>query len=105
MTVFFWFPRLAPGGVLIVEDIQPTKPANTFRSKFLPQMMHDLHFCGNPDFKEHERFATLRPLLRSIHCELHVCVFERNSEPAIPDLSRDLSTPPAHALDPRAYPA
>lgn len=103
-TVFFWFPRLAPRGVLVVEDIQPTDAANPFRAKFLPQMMHDLHFCGNPDtLREVERFPTLRPLLNSIHCELHVCVFERNDEPAVPDLSRELSTQPAHALDPAAY--
>ena len=46
-SVFFWFPRVAPGGVVIIEDIQPTLAANAFRSKFLPQIMHDLHYCGN----------------------------------------------------------
>ena len=102
-TVFFWFPRLAPRGVLVVEDIQPSNQANPFRAKFLPQMLHDLHYCGNPEFKEVERFPTLRPLLNSIHCELHVCVFERNDEPAVPDLSRELSTQPKHALNPAAY--
>ena len=59
-SVFFWFPRVAPGGVVIVEDIQPTKAANAFRSKFLPQIMHDLHYCGNKgvgELQEVERAA------------------------------------------------
>ena len=104
-TVFFWFPRIEPGGVLVVEDIQPTEVANPFRAKFLPQMYHDLHFCGNPSDKvqDVERFPTLRPLLKSIHCELHICVFERNGAPAVPDLSRALSAAPRHALAPMAF--
>jgi hypothetical protein len=37
-SVFFWFPRIEPGGLLIVEDIQPTNDANHFRTNFLPQV-------------------------------------------------------------------
>ena len=47
-TVFFWFPRIQPRGLLIVEDIQPISEANAFRTQFLPQIMKDLHFCGDP---------------------------------------------------------
>ena len=43
-TVFFWFPRIAPRGLLVVEDIQPIQEANAFRTQFLPQIMKDLHF-------------------------------------------------------------
>lgn len=41
-SVFFWFPRIEPGGLLIVEDIQPINEANRFRTQFLPQVRH---FC------------------------------------------------------------
>lgn len=38
-TVFFWFPKIEPRGMLIVEDIQPILDANAFRTQFLPQIM------------------------------------------------------------------
>lgn len=99
-TVFFWFPRIEPGGMLIVEDIQPIEEANLFRTQFLPQIMSDLHFCGDPKQKPDEAcFPQLYPLLQSIHCEMHICVFERNQVPAIPDLSIEESSVPSNALD------
>ena len=51
-SIFFWFPRIEPGGILIIEDVQPIEEANLFRTQFLPQIMSDLHFCGDP--KEHK---------------------------------------------------
>ena len=107
-TLFFWFPKIAPGGLLIVEDIEPIKTANKFRTEFLPQIMRDLHYCGhsnevNKNFIADDPlcFPTLQPLLASIHCEMHICVFERNEEPARLDLTEEQLTKPSHALDAR----
>jgi hypothetical protein len=98
-TVIFWFPRIEPRGLLIVEDIQPIHEANAFRTQFLPQIMKDLHYCGDPKQDSDELcFPTLFPLLASIHCEMHICIFERNDHPAI-EPSLENSTLPANALD------
>lgn len=105
-TVFFWFPRIEPGGLLIVEDIQPTSDSNKFRTQFLPQMISDLHFCGDPKFQEREPcFPLLQSLLHSIHCEMHICIFERNQKPALPDLPLEESKIPSHALNAAACPS
>jgi hypothetical protein len=99
-SFFFWFPRIEPGGFLVIEDIQPIQDANRFRTDFLPQIMSDLHFCGDPkESKDEACFPTLHPLLHSIHCEMHICIFERNQKPAIPDFSLELSKSPPNALD------
>ena len=98
-TVFFWFPKIEPRGLLIVEDIQPISEANAFRTQFLPQIMKDLHFCGDPKQQPDELcFPTLFPLLASIHCEMHICIFERNDNPA-KELSLVESVLPQNALD------
>ena len=98
-TIFFWFPRIEPRGMLIVEDIQPIQEANAFRTQFLPQIMKDLHFCGDPKQQPDELcFPTLFPLLASIHCEMHICVFERNDHPA-KEPSVEESKIAANALD------
>mmetsp|Transcript_12280 Transcript_12280/g.20790 ORF Transcript_12280/g.20790 Transcript_12280/m.20790 type:complete len:132 (-) Transcript_12280:114-509(-) len=98
-SVFFWFPRLEPGGLLVVEDIQPIGEANKFRTQFLPQILSDLHYCGDPKLPDEPCFPTIQPLLASVHCEMHICVFGRNDMPAQPELSLDLSTMPNGALD------
>jgi hypothetical protein len=99
-SMFFWFPRIEPGGMLIVEDIQPIHDANRFRTQFMPQIMSDLHFCGDPKQPPDELcFPTLFPYLQSIHCEMHICVFERNQKPADHNLSLEASTSPPNALD------
>lgn len=36
MSLFFWFPCLQPGGLMIVEDIEPSAVANRFRTDILP---------------------------------------------------------------------
>lgn len=98
-TVFFWLPRIEPRGLLIVEDIQPISEANAFRAQFLPQLMHDLHYCGDPkEAADSICFPTLFPFLASIHCEMHICVFERNDAPS-KELSLEESTIPKSALD------
>jgi len=97
-SLFFWFPRIEAGGILVVEDIQPTTDANKFRTDVLSQIMKDLHYCGSPDFKDKMCFPTLQPLLQSIHCEMHICIFERNMEPAIEPNKEDSMMPP-HALN------
>jgi hypothetical protein len=85
---------------MIVEDIQPIEKANLFRTQFLPQIMADVHFCGDPKEKKDEAcFPQLYPLLQSVHCEMHICVFERNDRPALPNLSIEDSKPPLNALD------
>lgn len=99
-SVFFWFPRIEPGGILIIEDVQPISEANLFRTQFLPQLMSDLHFCGDPmQSKDEACFPQLYPFLQSIHCEMHICVFERNDKEALPNLSIEDSKPPPNALD------
>lgn len=97
-TVFFWFPRIAPHGFLIVEDVQPIPEANRFRTQFLPQIMSDLHYCGDPALADEPCFPTLQPLLASIHCEMHICIFGRNGKKAR-ELSLRESTMPPGALD------
>jgi hypothetical protein len=97
-SMFFWFPRIQPRGLFIMEDIQPTSVADKFRTQFLPQIMSDLHFCGDPTWPDEPCFPTLQPLLASIHCEMHICIFERNDEPAI-ELDLVQSKMPSNALD------
>ncbi|KAL7442946.1 hypothetical protein ACHAXM_008636 [Skeletonema potamos] len=98
-SVFFWFPRIEPRGILIVEDIQPIQEVNAFRTQFLPQLMKDLHYCGDPKQSPDDLcFPTLFPLLASIHCEMHICIFERNDTPS-KELSLAESTMPPNALD------
>jgi len=83
-SLFFWFPRIEPGGILIVEDIQPISEANKFRTHIVPQVMKDLHWCGGPKSSEPDTrcFPTIQPLLQGVHCEMHICVFVRNNEPS-----------------------
>ena len=98
-TIFFWFPRIEPGGHLVIEDIQPTKESNKFRTQFLPQIISDLHFCGDPKEKKDEPcFPLLQRLLHSVHCEMHICILERNQEPAMQNLSLVESKPSRSAL-------
>ena len=44
-TVFFWLPRIEPGGILFVEDVQPTGVAKSLGDTILAS--------------DHERFALL----------------------------------------------
>ena len=37
-SLFFWLPRIEPGGMLVIEDIQPISEANQFRTHILPQV-------------------------------------------------------------------
>jgi hypothetical protein len=98
-TVFYWFPRIAPGGYLVVEDVQPTKESNKFRTQFLPQIISDVHYCGDPSQPKDEPCnPLLQRLLQSVHCEMHICVLERNQEPAILNLTVPQSTAPRSAL-------
>jgi hypothetical protein len=93
-SVFYWFPKIRPGGLMVVEDVQPIMEANWFRTRFLPKIMSDLHFCGDPKQPNDTiYFPTIQPRLASIHCEMHICVFERNDEPAA-ELSVEFSTIP-----------
>eukprot|EP00977_Amphora_coffeiformis_P027506 scaffold34617_cov159-Amphora_coffeaeformis.AAC.1 len=100
-SVFFWFPRIEPGGILVVEDIESQTPANKFRTDFLPQLMMDLHYCGLDDKADAGNtvcFPTLQPLLKAIHCQLHICVLERNEKPAV-EYDQVQSMSPPNALD------
>eukprot|EP00977_Amphora_coffeiformis_P029937 scaffold43635_cov199-Amphora_coffeaeformis.AAC.1 len=99
-TLFFWFPRIQPGGILVIEDVEPLPEAASFRTGVLPQILMDLHYCGNDEhFAETACFPTIQPLLHAVHCEMHICVLERNQEPAFETLSEQDSMPPPHALD------
>ena len=98
-TVFFWFPRIAPGGLLVMEDIQPIPVANLFRTQFLPQLLSDLHYCGDPKLPDAPCFPTIQPLLASIHCEMHICVLERNNETVRQEPTLAQSKTPEGALD------
>lgn len=98
-SLLFWFPRIEPGGVLVMEDIQPIPEANKFRTQVLPQLLADIHYCGDPKLPDAPCFPTIQPLLASIHCEMHICVFERNSAPAQKDFPLEQSKLPDGALD------
>mmetsp|Transcript_23065 Transcript_23065/g.26700 ORF Transcript_23065/g.26700 Transcript_23065/m.26700 type:complete len:349 (-) Transcript_23065:309-1355(-) len=87
-SLFFWIPRLEPGGILIMEDIQPSGEANPFRTHILPQVIKDLHWCGDTDpdkktNKDTRCFPQLQPFLAGVHCEMHICVFIRNDKPSV----------------------
>jgi len=82
ISLFFWLPRLEPGGILIMEDIQPSGEANPFRTHILPQVIKDLHWCGGNDLKDTRCFPQLQPFLEGVHCEMHICVFIRNNKPS-----------------------
>jgi hypothetical protein len=66
----------------------------------VPQVMKDVHYCGDEQVKDTACFPTIRSLLQSVHCEMHICVFERNDKPAV-EFGETESMPPAHALDAR----
>ena len=97
-SLFFWFPRIEPGGILIIEDIMPIIEANPFRTHILPQVMKDLHWCGDPtNLKDTRCFPTIQPLLAGVHCEMHICVFERNNEPSY-EPTKEASLTPVNAF-------
>ena len=78
-SVFFWFPRIEPGGLMVVKDIKPIHEANRFWIQFLPKLMLDLHYCGDPKQSvDVPCFPLIQRLLHSIHCEMHICILERN---------------------------
>jgi hypothetical protein len=102
-SLFYWFPRIAPGGILVIEDIQPSTQTNSFRVHVLSQLMRDLHYCGLDDhlgYPDNVCFPTIQPLLQGIHCEMHICVLIRNDHPTTGHLlTKEQSLPPAHALE------
>ena len=96
-SLFFWIPRIEPGGILVMEDIQPIDYVNPFRTHILPQVVKDLHWCGRPEFQDTRCFPTIQPFLAGVHCEMHICVFVRNDEASIePD--REASMTPVDAF-------
>ncbi|GKY92592.1 hypothetical protein MPSEU_000229300 [Mayamaea pseudoterrestris] len=99
-SVFFWFPRLEPGGLLVMEDIEPIALSNAvdFRKHFLPQVFKDVHYCGDPASPDQLCFPTIHKFMQSVHCEMHICIFERNNVPA-EELSKEDSLPPPHTFD------
>ena len=92
-SLFFWLPRIEPGGLFVVEDIQPISEANAFRTHILPQVMKDLHWCGDPALKDTRCFPTIQPLLAGVHCEMHICVFVRNNVPSSEPSKAESMTP------------
>ncbi|KAL3937905.1 MAG: hypothetical protein SGBAC_007070 [Bacillariaceae sp.] len=116
-SLFFWIPRLEPGGMFFVEGIRPDDrggrgSADQFKTHILPQVMKDLHWCGStaeetggntalsqigakdPDLC----FPQLQPYLQGVHCEMHICVFVRNNRPA-EDPPKEMSTVPPKAFE------
>ena len=97
-SLFFWLPRIEPGGILVVEDVQPLNGPNKFRTHILPQVIKDLHWCGNKlkEITDTRCFPGIQPLLAGVHCEMHICVFERNDTPSIePDMKNSMTPPNA----------
>jgi hypothetical protein len=93
-SVFYWFPRIEPGGIMVIEDIQPVKETNWFRARFLPKIMSDLHYCGDPkQGNDTLYFPAIQPFLESVSCEMHICMLGRNEKPAT-NPSLELSTIP-----------
>lgn len=97
-SLLFWFPKIEPGGILVVEDVQPINEANPFRIHVVSQVLKDLHYCGDPKWTDTACFPTIWPLLQSVHCELHICVFERNFMPAV-TYGREESLPTPNTLN------
>jgi hypothetical protein len=103
-SLFFWIPRIEPGGILIMEDIQPIVQANKFRTHILPQVMKDIHWCGgeitgsSSGKKDEACFPRIQSFIHSIHCEMHICVFIRNSKPS-EEPSEEDSIMPKNALN------
>ncbi len=95
-SLFFWLPRIEPGGILVMEDIQPIHDSNEFRTHILPQVIKDLHWCGDELNKSFDTrcFPGIQPLLAGVHCEMHICVFERNNAPSLEPDKENSSTPP-----------
>ncbi|KAL7580507.1 hypothetical protein ACA910_003636 [Epithemia clementina (nom. ined.)] len=113
ITILYWFPRMEPGGLMFVEDIESWTEANQFRQQFLPRLLSDLHYCGlagsggreedesMSNKKRHQPgdqldfcFPTITPFLKSISCELHICVLERNDHPIV-EFDKAHTMPPA----------
>ena len=92
-SLFFWFPRIEPGGILVIEDIQPIDIANKFRTHIVPQVIKDVHWCGGPSLKDSLCFPTIQPFLEGVHCEMHICVFVRNDKASIEPSIADSMTP------------
>jgi hypothetical protein len=89
----FWFPRIEPGEMMVVEDTRPIQNANRFRTQFLPQNMSALHCCGDPKEPRDEiAFQHSSLTFQSILGEMHICVFKRNQKRDDPSLSRKAST-------------
>jgi len=106
VSLLFWFPRIEPGGLFIMEDIVPARATNLFRTSVLPQLMSDLHFCGvadapdqRIDFENGPCFPTIQKFLMGIDCEMHICVFERNDVPSEPEYPLSTAVLPEHAFD------
>lgn len=93
-SLFFWIPRIEPGGILVMEDIQPIQTANKFRTHILPQVIKDLHWCGIPEVKDTRCFPTIQPFLAGVHCEMHICVFVRNDVASNEPDKKASMTPP-----------
>lgn len=98
-SLFFWIPRIEPGGMLIIEGLRPDGQSDRFRSHILPQVMKDLHWCGDPSAKTGDTrcFPTIQPFIAGVHCEMHICTFLRNDKPS-EDPSKEFSVIPTRAF-------
>lgn len=103
VALFFGLPRIELGGLLIMEDIEPNVSnkhgGHGIQTDLLPQIVNDIHYCGDAIKTEDPAcFPTIQPLIKSVHCDLHICVFERSQVPAS-DPPKEVSMPPPNALD------
>ena len=78
ISLVFWFPRIDPGGMLVVENIHLISKANNFQMLVVSQVMKDLYYCGGGKIYDEAYFLTSMHLLQSMHCEIHIYVFEQN---------------------------
>jgi hypothetical protein len=76
MSLFFWFPKIEPGGVFIMEDIiRPLDEPNLIRTdvlpRVMPQVMKDLHYCRTglafPLFGHYSNQFTVRCIFVSLN--------------------------------------
>lgn len=103
-ALWFWLPRLEPGGLLFLEDIEPNVSnrhgGHRVQTDLLPQLIHDVHYCGDPQKTEDPPcFPNMLELIQSVHCDLHVCVIERTRNLPAFDPPREDSIPPPNALN------
>ena len=85
LTFLYFFPRLAPGGIFVMEDIAAAwHNKQQFVWSIVKPLMDDVQRDTRwPNTIKHPpKLPSIAPLLRSVSCYQGLCVIERNDAPA-----------------------